>query len=268
MRTETLRTLLLLALAAILMDPAPAPALAAAAPPPDCSAWNGVLARYYDPGKGMNYRALKARDAQTLAGLRQRLAAVDPAALSRNDQLAYWINLYNLSVVSTVVEHYPVASIRDISTDLIVRLNVFKKPTVRMKGGAISLDDIENEKIRQGFKDPRIHFAINCAAESCPPIRTEAYQGARIGEQLDDQAQRFLNGPHGVHLQRDGDTLIVHTTKIMDWFGDDFDTWGGGRLAFLAKHVSADKRAQIEKAGTDVKLEYDDYSWKLNDASK
>jgi hypothetical protein len=244
----------------------PATALAAAAP--DYTAWNNLLARYYDPAKGMNYKGLKAREAQTLAGLRQRMAEVDPAALPRPDQLAYWINLYNISVVSVVVDHYPVESIRDISTDPIIRLNVFKKPSVKVKGGAISLNDVENDKIREGFKDPRIHFAINCAAESCPPIRTEAYAGARINEQLDDQARKFLNGPHGVHLQKDGDTLVVHTTKVMDWFGEDFDKWGGGRLAFIRKHVPADKRAQIEKAGGGVKLDYDSYSWKLNEASK
>jgi hypothetical protein len=257
-----------LLLLAIVVPPAAALAAAAPAPAPDYAAWNDLLARYYDPAKGMNYRGLKAQGAQALAGLRQRMAEVDPAALPRPDQLAYWINLYNISVVSVVVDHYPVESIRDISTDPIIRLNVFKKPSVKVKGGAISLNDVENDKIREGFKDPRIHFAINCAAESCPPIRSEAYAGARINEQLDDQARKFLNGPHGVHLGKDGDTLVVHTTKVMDWFGEDFDKWGGGRLAFIEKHVPADKASQIEKAGKDVKLAYDSYSWKLNDASK
>jgi len=262
MKTKTLTILLLAALAAV-----PRPARAATAAP-DYSAWNDLLSRDYDPAKGMNYKALKARDAQALSGLRQRMAEVDPSALPRPDQLAYWINLYNISVVSTVVEHYPVESIRDISTDPIVRLNVFKKPTVKVKGGTISLNDIENTKIREGFKNPRIHFAINCAAESCPPIRTEAYVGSRIDEQLDDQARRFLNGPHGVRLEKDGDTLVVHTTKVMDWFGEDFDKWGGGRLAFLKRYVSADKKAQLDRAGENVKLVYDSYSWKLNDNSK
>jgi hypothetical protein len=261
--SQTLKTLCLLLLLAVAV--APSAAMAAA---PDYAAWNDLLSRYYDPAKGMSYKALKAKDAQTLAGLRQRLAEVDPGSLSRHDQLAYWINLYNVSVVSIVVDHYPVASIRDISTDPIVRLNVFKKPSVKVKGGAISLNDVENAKIREGFKDPRIHFAINCAAESCPPIRTEAYVGDRVGEQLDDQARKFLNGPHGVHLEKDGDALVVHTTKVMDWFGEDFDKWGGGRLAFLKKYVSPDKRAQIDRAGSGAKLEYDSYSWKLNDAAK
>jgi len=264
---RTFRRLLPLVLLAVALAVAAAPAAALAAPP-DYRTWNDLLARYYDPVRGMRYKELKARDAQTLAALRQRMAEVDPASLSRPDQLAYWINLYNVSVVAVVVEHYPVDSIRDISTDPIIRLNVFKKPYVKAKGGAISLNDVENDRLREGFKDPRIHFAINCAALSCPPIRTEAYVGSRIGEQLDDQARRFLNGPRGVHLAKDGDALVVHTTKIMDWFGEDFDKWGGGRLAFLKRYVSPEKRAEIDRAGGNVNLDYDDYSWKLNDASK
>lgn len=260
--TKTLPILLALLLGAA----AAVPAVAAAAP--DYAAWNELLSRDYDPARGMNYKALKGRDAPALAALQKRLAEVDPASLSRNDQLAYWINLYNVSVVAVVAERYPVESIRDLSTDPIIRLNVFKKPYVKVKGGAISLNDVENDKIRAGFKDPRIHFAINCAAQSCPPIRTEAYVGSRLGEQLDDQARRFLNGPRGVHLGKDGDTLVVHTTKIMDWFGEDFDQWGGGRLAFLKRYVSPEKRAAIDRAGNRVKLDYDDYSWKLNDASQ
>lgn len=241
-----------------------APAVAA---PPDYSAWSAVLERHYDPARGMRYAALKARDAATLDQIRRQMATVDVASLSKQDQLAYWINLYNISVVDIVVDAYPVESIRDISTDPIVRLNVFRKPVVAVKGGKLSLDDIENEKIRAAFKDPRIHFAINCAAASCPPIRPEPYVGARIDQQLDDQTRRFLTGKHGVRLTKDGRTLILHTTKIMDWFGEDFDQWGGGKLAFVRRYLPPDQQRQIDAAGKDVEIEYRDYSWKLNDSS-
>ena len=180
---------------------------------PDYRLWQELLSKHYDPAKGMNYKGLKA-DKAALDRLRQQMAAVDVASLSRPEQLAYWINLYNISTVNVVAEKYPVESIRDISTDPIVRLNVFKKPSVKVKGGTMSLNDVENDKIRAGFKDPRIHFAINCAAESCPPIRSEPFVGARIDQQLDDQARKFLNGPKGVRLEQD----VLHVTKIMDWF--------------------------------------------------
>ncbi|HVT45890.1 MAG TPA: DUF547 domain-containing protein [Thermoanaerobaculia bacterium] len=237
-----------------------APLLAAE---PDYSTWNMLLARHYDPARGMEYAGLKARDAATLQQLRRRMAAVDLAKLSRNEQLAFWINLYNISVVGIVVDHYPVKTIRDISTDPIVRLNVFKKDLVPFGSARISLDEIEHKRIREVFRDPRIHFAINCAATSCPSIRHEAYVGARIDAQLDDQTRSFLNGPLGVSLSRRGKTLIVRTTKIMDWFGDDFDQWGGGKLAFLRRYLSAGKVKVIDSAA-DVKIDYDDYDWSLN----
>ena len=153
---------------------------AAAVTPPDYKLWGDLLAKYYDPAKGMNYKGLKANDKKTLDELRHQMAQVDVGALPRTDQLAYWINLYNISVVNVVVEHYPVASIRDISTDFITHLNVFKKPAVKTRTGTLTLDEVENDKIRDPFKDPRIHFAINCAAKSCPPIRSEPYVGSQL----------------------------------------------------------------------------------------
>lgn len=244
------------------------PVSSASAAEPDYRAWQELLSKHYNPAKGMNYKALKAQDKAALDRLRLRMAAVDPATLSKPEQLAYWINLYNINVVGVVVDNYPVESIRDISTDPVVRLNVFKKPYVKARGGAMSLNDVENEKIRAGFKDPRIHFAINCAAESCPPIRPEPYTGARVDQQLDDQTRKFLNGPHGVRLERDGGELTLHVTKIMDWFKDDFESWGGGSVKFLRKYLPADKQKQLDAAKGKVDLEFDDYSWKLNDASR
>jgi len=230
---------------------------------PDYAEWARILRVYYDPAQGMDYKALKTKESVALDKLRRRMAEVDVARLPKPDQLAYWINLYNISVVDTVVDGYPVESIRDLSTDPFIRLNVFKKETVPVKGGNLSLDTIENEKIRAGFKDPRIHFAINCAAASCPPIRYEPYVGQRLNEQLDDQTRNFLNGPLGVKLQRDGDNLVVHATKILDWFGDDFDQWGGGKVNFIRRYLPPEKQKSFG-AGK-VKFKYDDYDWKLND---
>ncbi len=113
---------------------------AAAVNPPDYKLWGDLLTKYYDPAKGMNYKALKANDKKTLDELRRQMAQVDPQALPKNDQLAYWINLYNISVVNVVVENYPVASIRDISTDFIAHLNVFKKDYAQTKKGPMSLN--------------------------------------------------------------------------------------------------------------------------------
>lgn len=230
----------------------------------DLSQWNRILTQYYDPAAGFDYKTLKARDAATVQSLRQALGQVNVAALTPKQQLAHWINVYNVNTVATILENYPVKSIRDISTDPIIRLNVFKKDRIPVGNAKLSLNDVENDKIRNAFKDARIHFAINCAAKSCPPIRTEAYVGERLDAQLDDQARKFLNGPKGVRFRRDGDTLIITTTKIMDWFGDDFDDWAGGKTAFIRKYMPADKQQMIDKAKK-IEIRYDDYDWSLNE---
>lgn len=234
------------------------------AQPADLAQWNRILATYYNPANGFDYKALKARDAATLQKVRQQLGRVNVARLTPKQQLAHWINVYNVNTVATIVENYPVASIRDISTDPIIRLNVFKKERVPVGNAKLSLDDIEHKKIREGFKDARIHFAINCAARSCPPVRTTAFTGNNVDAQLDEMARAFLNGPHGAKFKKDGDTLEITTTKIMDWFSDDFEKWSGGKAAFIRKYVSPDKQRMIDQAG-EIDFEYHDYDWALND---
>ena len=232
---------------------------------PDYSAWTGILQKYYDPAHGMDYAALKAQDMATVENLRNALGKVNVAALNRKQQQAYWMNVYNINTVATILENYPTKSIRDLSTDPIIRLNVFKKERIPFGDKKLSLNDVENEKIREGFHDPRIHFAINCAARSCPPLRTEAYSGEKLDAQLDDQAHKFLNGPLGARFGRKGDTLVIHTTKIMDWFGKDFDQWGGGKAAFIRRYVTPDKQKLIDDANGKIDFDFDDYNWDLND---
>jgi hypothetical protein len=209
--------------------------------------WTTLLQHHYDPARGMNYAALKAHDAATLENLRQSLGKVDANALDAKERLAYWINVYNINTVATIVENYPVKSIKDLSTDPLI-FTVFKKKRVPYNGELLSLDDVENEKIRAAFHDPRVHFAINCAARSCPPLRMEAYSGEKLDTQLDDQARKFL----AAHTVVAGN--VVHLTMIMYWFGADF----GDKAAFLRKYISVPPAKSIA-------FEYDDYDWSLND---
>jgi hypothetical protein len=230
---------------------------------PSNGIWDHLLATHYDPARGMSYAALKGSDSAVLQQLRQQLARTNPDVLTPKQRLAYWINVYNVNTVATIVESYPLKSIRDLSTDPIVRLNVFKKDRVPVfGGGTISLDDVENVKIRNAFHDPRIHFAINCAAKSCPPMRAEAFTGAKVDAQLDDQVRRFVNSSF-VRFSPSGDKLVIHTSKIMDWFADDF----GDRAAFIRRYATPDKQRLIDQARK-IELEFDDYDWSLNDAKR
>lgn len=230
---------------------------------PDYAPWTALLQKYYSPQNGMDYKGLRTNDAAALAKLTEDLSKVDAGKLERNEQLAFWLNLYNISTVKVVCDNYPLTSIRELSTDPIVRLNVFKKERVPQSGKLMSLDDIENVKIREGFKDPRIHFAINCASKSCPPMRQEAFVGARVNEQLDDQARSFLNGTGGAKIVKSGSKATLTVSKLFDWYGKDFVNWGGGVVPFVKKFVAAEKRAQLE--GAKVTVAYYEYSWDLND---
>lgn len=235
----------------------------ASAAEPNYDGWTALLQRYYDPARGMNYAALKGHDLQTLEAIRASLAHVDVSSLTHDGQLAYWINLYNINTTAIVAEKYPIKSIRDLSTDFILRLNVFDKPWVPFGNGKISLNTIENDHLRAGFHDPRIHFAINCAARSCPTMRTEAYTGSRVNAQLDEQVRTFLNGPKGMRI--DGTT--VHVTKVMSFFKGDFAKWGGSTATFLRRFANAENRRRLDAAGNNLSIDYDSYDWTLNDRS-
>jgi hypothetical protein len=232
---------------------------------PDYAEWTRILRTHYDPSKGMDYEQLRKDDYTTLSGLVEELSGVDTSRLARNEQLAYWMNLYNIATVKLIVDHYPVDSILDLSSGLLNRHQVFDQEHVSLGGRTVSLNHIEHEMIRKGFEDPRIHFAINCAALSCPPMRQEAFTGGAVQEQLSDQTTRFLNA--NTKIDRRGDKATVTDTKIMDWFDDDFDDWGGGVEAFLRKYLSGDTARRLEGVSR-VSIKHAGYDWTLNDWKK
>lgn len=242
--------------------------VAAAQTEPDYSEWTRILKTYYDPAKGMDYTSLKAKDRAAVSNLRTQLGKVNAASLNPKQRLAYWMNAYNINTVDLILDNYPgVKSIRDLSTDFL-KVNVFKKDRVPTPKGMLSLKVVEDEQIREAFKDPRIHFAINCAARSCPPMRQEAFTGAQVDAQLDDQVRKYM-ASNNTRIKRDGDGAEITTTKIMSggfWFGSDFENWGGGKAAFVRKFLPAQKAALLPADNKKVDFEYDEYNWALNDS--
>jgi Protein of unknown function, DUF547 len=235
---------------------------------PDYGAWTQILKTHYNPTHGMDYEGLAKKDWNTLKGLMQSMAQVDANALNAKEQLAYYMNVYNITVVNLMMENRQVKSIRELSTDPITRINIFKKDLVTLKSGATSLKKLEDDIIRGRFKDPRIHFAINCAAKSCPPLRQEAFTGTNLDAQLDDQARAFFANPLlGARFEVKGETLRIQLTKIMDggfWFGKDFEQWGGGKLPFLRRFLSEDKQKIMDQYSGHTDLQFDSYDWSIN----
>lgn len=182
------------------------------------------------------------------------LENITPDNLSRNEQFAYYINLYNAWTIKLVLKGYPaIESIKDMGS---LFRSPWKKKIVRINKGVVTLDYVEHEVLRPVFKDPRVHFAINCAAKSCPPLRAEAYRGDILEDQLNDSTVSFVNDPQNNYLK--GETLYI--SKIFDWFEEDFN----GVQGFFQQYAQGDFKNQLERVGDKIEIVHLDYNWGLN----
>lgn len=240
----------------------------------DHSAWDTLLKTYVKPARdGVNrvdYSAFEANGRQSLKSYIAGLEAVDPAKLDRPEQMAFWANLYNARTIDIILEHYPVKSIRDISLEpsLIGFLKKsvgaggpWKAKVVNVSGHALSLDNIEHDILRPVYKDPRVHYAVNCASYGCPNIQTSAFTGAMIDRQLDEAARAFVNHPRGFRVAGG----LVMASSIYDWFQSDFGGSAAGVLEHARRYANAElKSALTAKTGIDGF----DYDWRLNDVAR
>ena len=185
-----------------------------------------------------------------------QLDASDPSSLrSRQEKLAFWINAYNVLAIDLVARHPEVASIRGIGSLL---RPVWKREAGRVGGKPINLDEIEHGILRK-LGEPRIHAAIVCASVSCPSLRREPWEAARLDAQLDDSVRRFLANPaKGSRLDRaDG---VLWLSRIFDWFEGDFEP--EGVLAFVSRHLPESDRAFLQARRP--RIRYLDYDWRVN----
>lgn len=237
----------------------------------DHSAWGRLLATHVKPAPdGINlvdYKGFKAAGHADLKAYVARLEAVDPSKLDRPEQFAYWANLYNAKTIDVVLDHYPVASIREIEIGSgllgLLKKSVgfggpWKAKIMTVAGQSLSLDDIEHAIMRPVFKDPRVHYAVNCASYGCPNLGTEALTGAKLETQLDAAARAFVNHPRGIDV-KDGK---VTASSIYDWFVADFGGSAAGVLEHVRKYAVPELAAKL--AGVTSIASYD-YDWKLND---
>lgn len=232
----------------------------------DHVAWDTLLKSYVKPGSDglsrVDYARFKASGHAALKTYLLTLAKVDLAELDRNEQFAYLANLYNAKTIDIVLDHYPVRSIKDISLGGGVFATFiggpWKAKVLSVAGTSLSLDDIEHEILRKVFKDPRVHYAVNCASIGCPNLRTDAFTGSRLDAQLGAAARAYVNHPRGIAVR--GDTLVV--SSIYDWFKADFGGSDAGVLRHLEAYAEPPLAAKIKSIGT---IASHDYDWRLND---
>jgi hypothetical protein len=239
--------------------PAQTTAPAASAPTVDHAEWNAMLTSYVTDGL-VDYDAFQ-RDPRFAAYLGQ-LSRTSVAALARNEQLAYWINVYNAYTIELLNSRKQRTSIRNINKVLGVTLkSPWAEPIVKADRRTLTLDDVEHEIIRKQFKDPRIHVALVCAALGCPPLRNEAFVAARLDAQLDDQARRFL--AQRAKNRVDVKNATVYGSPIFTWYREDFGGTLEGVGAFWATYLSAGPEQSLVRSGKFrwVDTEYD---WRLN----
>lgn len=228
----------------------------------DFSAWDSFVKRnVVVGGDGVNrldYAGLAATAGAELDEIIAGLAKVKISSFARNEQFAFWANLYNAVTVKVILDHYPVDSIQDVDISPgLFASGPWGKELVTVEGEALTLNEIEHRILRPIWRDPRVHYAVNCASIGCPNLATEAFTGSDLEAQLDAAARSYVNDSRGVTIE--GDKVTV--SKIYDWFHEDFGNSTKSVLAHLKRYADPALAARLDEIGT---IEDAAYDWSLN----
>jgi hypothetical protein len=190
---------------------------------------------------------------------------------TRDDELAYWMYGYNAWVIKGVLINWPLDSVTDVKAPLevIKGMGFFYQLRFPFGGKYMSLFTVENDKIRKGFQDPRIHFVLNCASESCPVARPELPTGNELQHLLDRAAIEFINNSQNVRVDHESRTVVLST--IFKWYKGDFVNHmvalgrpaERGLLDYL-ETVAVEPLLNDLRQATDYSIEFRDYDWRLN----
>ncbi len=206
--------------------------------------WDNMLKQYVSANGVVDYTSWKT-ELGTLQKLVSEMGNSRPGVQASNaEKMAYWINLYNASTVLLILDNYPVRSIMDLDNG-----KVWDRKWITSGDETLSLNNIENDILRPKFKDARIHFAVNCAAKSCPPLLNSAWTASMLDETLDERVKAFINHPSYNKISPDA----VKISRIFEWYKGDF----GDLIGFLNKY----SKIRINKQ---VRVAYIDYNWALN----
>jgi hypothetical protein len=236
--------------------------------------YGDLLAKYVAPGpNGINlvgYARWKhsKTDLDRLAGYLSALQSAKPSAMPRNEAFSYWINLYNAATLKVVLDHYPVESIRDIHSegteffDFKAFAGPWRTKLIKVEGKPLSLDDIEQTILRPKFRDPRIHYALNCASLGCPNLKLTPWTAETLDADLNAAASAYINHPRGVRIGQDGS---IRVSSIYNWYQEDFGGAQKGVLSHLRKYARPALAKQLRGAKA---IAGHDYDWALNDARR
>jgi Protein of unknown function, DUF547 len=220
--------------------------------------WDALLKKYVRADGFVDYKGFQ-QDSAELKRYTDLLSTTHPNEKnwSRNEQMAYWINAYNAFTIQLVCRHYPVESIKDIQRGIPFVNTVWDIKFIELEGFRYDLNNIEHNILRPVFKDARIHFAVNCASYSCPPLRAEAYMADRLDAQLDDAARKFLADP----LRNRITAERAEVSEIFKWFRGDFDRDAGSLRAYLNRYAPVQLTDNTD-------IDHINYDWRLNDVTR
>ena len=222
--------------------------------------WDGFLARHLTERDGITriaYGAIPAADRAALDQYIDRLSRTAVRSLARDEQRAFWINLYNALTIQVVLEHYPTKSIRNIPPQPLP-LGPWNRKLITIERQRLTLNDIEHRILRPIWRDPRVHYAINCASIGCPNIAERAFTAANTERMLDAAAIAFINHPRGVSVQNGK----LRVSSIYHWFSKDFGANDGEVIAHLRRYARPPLLAQLKNID---KISGHEYDWSLNE---
>jgi hypothetical protein len=236
------------------------------------SVFSALLQKHVVAGE-VDYAALHKKPAELVKYV-ESLSSVSEKAFNgwrRDDQIAYLVNLYNAATLQLILDHYPVKSIRKIGS---VLKSPWDLPIVTLHGKQLSLNNVEHDILRKQYDEPRLHMALVCAAKSCPPLRSEAYTGELLDQQLHDQAKVYIASDAGAMIDVDANRVSV--SAIFKWYGGDFvkahaahlpkghhSDSERGTLGFVSRYVEETDRNFILRGN--YRVRYLDYDWSLNE---
>ncbi len=223
----------------------------------DHSGFDEILGRHVDADGWVDYEAVR-EDEEALDRYLERIAKAPFDELGRDEKLALLINAYNAATLKLIVERWPLDSIMEIPES-----ERWDDRRWDVAGRTWSLSQIEHEQIRPHFVEPRIHFALVCAAVGCPPLRNEAYRGERLEEQLESQT-RYVH-EHPTWFAFNADEGRVSLTKLYQWYGGDFEQAAGSVFAYASRYSSPLDRAI--GSGESPAIDWLPYDWSINDRS-